>query len=211
MSRYITDLISQGEHLLLDFKYAINDSRKIARSLSAFANTKGGKLLIGVKDNGSIVGVSSDEEVYMVEAAANFYCKPEVDFTTKSWNINGKSVLEVRIPESKNKPHWAQKDGEWLAYVRVKDENILADNIWLSFWKMQKSRSGIYFKYSETEQILMSYLESNSFISLDSFMIIAGITEKEATNVIARLLVLEVLEINYVEFGFVYFLKQNEN
>ena len=47
-------LIAQGEHQQQDFKYEISDVRKIARTLSAFANTDGGRLLIGVKDNGKI-------------------------------------------------------------------------------------------------------------------------------------------------------------
>ena len=63
---YIESLIEQGEHEHQDFKYQITDARKIARSISAFANHGGGRLLVGVKDNGSIVGVSSDEEIYKV-------------------------------------------------------------------------------------------------------------------------------------------------
>ncbi|MFM9985970.1 MAG: helix-turn-helix domain-containing protein [Flavobacteriales bacterium] len=63
---YIENKIAEGEHQRLDFKYAVNDSRKIAISLSAFANTDGGTLLIGVRDNGSIAGVKPDEEIHMV-------------------------------------------------------------------------------------------------------------------------------------------------
>lgn len=48
--------ISEGESQILDFKFALNDSRKIARSMSAFSNTDGGSLLLGVKDNGVIAG-----------------------------------------------------------------------------------------------------------------------------------------------------------
>lgn len=48
----IEALIEQGEHQQLDFKFEVSDSKKIARTLSAFANTDGGRLLIGVKDNG---------------------------------------------------------------------------------------------------------------------------------------------------------------
>ncbi|MDA9964009.1 ATP-binding protein, partial [Schleiferiaceae bacterium] len=44
-------LISEGEHGEQDFKYRITDARKIARTLSAFANTSGGRLLVGVRDN----------------------------------------------------------------------------------------------------------------------------------------------------------------
>ncbi|MDP4292685.1 MAG: ATP-binding protein [Bacteroidota bacterium] len=70
MSKYIRKLIEQGEHQQQDFKFEISDARKIARSLAAFANTDGGRLLVGVKDNGAIAGVRSNEEFYMVELAA---------------------------------------------------------------------------------------------------------------------------------------------
>ena len=60
----IEALIEQGEHQQLDFKFEVSDSKKIARTLSAFANTDGGRLLIGVKDNGAISGVRSEEEYY---------------------------------------------------------------------------------------------------------------------------------------------------
>ena len=69
-AQYIYNLIAQGEHVRQDFKYEISDARKIARSVSAFANTEGGRLLVGVNDNGKIAGVRSEEEIYMIEAAA---------------------------------------------------------------------------------------------------------------------------------------------
>ena len=69
-SDYIHALIAEGEHQQQDFKFEISDARKIAKTLSAFANTDGGRLLIGVKDNGRIAGVRSEEEKYMIEAAA---------------------------------------------------------------------------------------------------------------------------------------------
>ena len=78
----------------------MSDSKKIARTLSAFANTDGGRLLIGVKDNGAISGVRSEEEYYMIEAASKMYTHPEVPFTAKRWDVNGKTVLEVYIAPS---------------------------------------------------------------------------------------------------------------
>lgn len=65
-SEYIHALISEGEHQKQDFKFEISDARKIAKTLSAFSNTHGGRLLIGVKDNGKIAGVRSDEEKYIL-------------------------------------------------------------------------------------------------------------------------------------------------
>ena len=50
-AQYIHALIAEGEHQQQDFKFEISDARKIAKTLSAFSNTDGGRLLIGVKDN----------------------------------------------------------------------------------------------------------------------------------------------------------------
>ena len=89
---YIHSLIAEGEHQQQDFKFEISDARKIAKSLSAFANTDGGRLLIGVKDNGRIAGVRSEEEKYMIEAAAQLYCIPEVEYTLQTFIVEGKQV-----------------------------------------------------------------------------------------------------------------------
>ena len=73
---YIASLIEEGEHEHQDFKFAVSDARKIAHSLSAFANNDGGRLLIGVKDNGAIAGVRNEEDIFVVEQAAEMYCEP---------------------------------------------------------------------------------------------------------------------------------------
>ena len=54
--RYIRRLINEGEHQQQDFKYRVSDAMKLAKSVSAFANTDGGRLLIGVRDDGNMSG-----------------------------------------------------------------------------------------------------------------------------------------------------------
>src|SRR5690554_7429241 len=135
VGKKLRERIAEGEHQQQDFKYAINDSKKIARSLAAFANTDGGSLLVGVKDNGRVAGVASDEEYYMVEAAANMYCKPPVSFETSIWEEDGKTVMEVVVPRSEQKPHKAPaKDGRYKVYVRDNDQNCLANGVLLKVW-----------------------------------------------------------------------------
>ena len=108
-TQYIHALIAEGEHQQQDFKFEISDARKIAKTLSAFSNTDGGRLLIGVKDNGKIAGVRSDEEQYMIEAAARLYCRPEVSYSTQTYQVEGRSVLLVQIDESDRKPVYAKE------------------------------------------------------------------------------------------------------
>lgn len=200
MSNYIRELILQGEHKKLDFKFQVNSSRKIAKTISAFANTDGGKLLIGVKDSGNIAGVVSDEEFYMIEAASELYCKPTIDLAQRTWIIDGKTVLEVDIPAIDNKPCFAKSEqGKWLAYIRYKDQNILADIIQLKFWKRQNRERGTFIKYSEKEQILLNYLSKNPFISLKKFCNIASVPKYMAENLIVNLMITGLIEMSQNE------------
>ncbi len=196
MSQYLQKLILEGEHQQQDFKYCISDSRKIAKSLVAFANTDGGRLLIGVKDNGNIAGVRSEEEYYMVESAAKIFSKPPIDFDTRQHFIEGKTVLEVIIESSSNKPHFAKNDqGKWLAYFRKDDENKLANKVMIEVWKKQKRSQGIFLSYSETERFLLDYLEKKGSISQSAFSRKAQITYREAERVLSDFITLGILEI----------------
>lgn len=197
MSRYIAGLITQGEGLTLDFKHSITDSRKIARSLVAFANTAGGTLLIGVKDNGNITGVNTDEEYYMVEAASQLYCKPEVPFEVVKWEINGKTVLEVKVKPSKRKPHKApDKSGIYKAYIRVNDENVLASPIQLKIWKAERNRKPINLVFGLAENALIDYLKSHKTITIDHFSRIGFISKSEAERILIKLSALGLIEYN---------------
>jgi predicted HTH transcriptional regulator len=208
----IFKLIAEGEHQTQDFKYCINDSRKIAKSLVAFANTDGGRLLIGVKDNGHIIGVRSEEEYYMVEAAAKIYSNPKINFTTQQWNVEGKIILEVMIEPSLSKPHYAQTEtGDWIAFVRKKDENILANSVLLKLWKIEKSENGIYFKYDGPRKKLINYLNTYQMITLSKFSKIAQITRKHAEDILAEMLFIKCVEARFNEVPVIYMLNQKFN
>ena len=192
----------------MDFKFEISDSRKIAKTLVAFSNTDGGTLLIGVKDNGNISGVRSDEEFFMVQAAASMYCKPEVLFESRRWVIDGKTVLEVTISKGPNYPYFAGTEpGKWLAYVRVKDENILATAVHLKVWKNKAHESGILMKYSGKVKKLMEYLEFNPSISISKFCRTGFLPKNAAENILADLIYFGLIETVYKDNHFVYCLK----
>jgi predicted HTH transcriptional regulator len=205
MSSHIRKLIREGEHQQLDFKFEISDSKKIARSLAAFANTDGGKLLVGVKDNGAIAGVRSDEEFYMVEAAAQMYCKPEIEFSMKEWTVDGKTVLEIDIPKSPDGPFSApDKDGKWKVYIRVKDQNLLANTVLLSVWRLQKRKKGITIRYTDKEKILLDFIDKNGAVTLSKFRKIAGISRKVAEKVLVDLIVLRIINMEITEKAVYY-------
>ena len=210
MNTNLYKLIDEGEHQQQDFKFCITDSRKIAKSLVAFANTDGGRLLIGVKDNGKITGITSDEEFYMVEAAAKIFSDPPITFLTKQWHVEGKTVLEIQITPSKQKPHFAKdENGNWIVYIRSADENILAHKIQIEVWKKQKSTQGIHFSYSEDEKFLIDYLQKNSTITFSKFIRLAHISRKKAEEILSNFIVMNVITINSDKEGTTFSLDVN--
>lgn len=212
MDNYIKSRILEGEHQQLDFKFEISDSRKIARTLVAFANTDGGTLLIGVKDNGKLAGVRSDEEFYMVQAAANIYSRPEIIFTSKRWVISGKTILEIIVPKGDKGPYFAQNETKkWLAYIRLKDENILATSVHLKVWKNKTHSRGILMEYSEKVKALMTYLESNQSISISKFCRTAFLPKSAAENIMADLIYFGLIKAVYDNDHFIYCLRRKKS
>ena len=211
MSEYIKGLIAQGEHQQQDFKFEVSDSRKIAKSLSAFANTDGGRLLIGVKDNGAIAGVRTDEEYYMIEAAAQMYCKPEISFESKSFKIEGRTVMEINIPKQVQlRPVMAQDhEGKWLPYIRVADQNLVANQILLRVWEKQKNNDGVLLRYSPNERILLEYLDEHGQISLSKYCKIAKIPHRVASAILVNFILLEIIEIVLKEKSTYYQINQD--
>ncbi len=198
-------LIEQGEHQQLDFKFEVTDSKKIARTLSAFANTDGGRLLIGVKDNGNISGIRSQEEYYMIQAASEMYTHPRVQFEATRWDIQGKVVLEVYVPPSAEKPHTApDKDNKYKAYIRVRDENILANEILLLYWKKKLKKDGILIKISKPVEKLLDYLDTHSYINISQFCRIAHINYYTAKNILSDLMAIDTLQYCVMDKRIVY-------
>ncbi len=205
MSKHIASLIRQGEHQQLDFKHSISDSKKIARSLAAFANTVGGTLLIGVKDNGNIIGINSDEEYYMVESAAQIYCKPEVQFSVLRWEISGKVVLEIKVNSSKHLHKAPDKNGQWKVYFRSNDENLIASPLQVKVWNAIRYRRPIKIRLGKFDDNLRNYLSENGKITVKELSKFAFISSREAEEALINLAVLGVVrlvstdEIEYFE------------
>jgi len=206
LAHYIKSLISQGEHDKLDFKFEISDARKIARTFAAFANTHGGTLLIGVKDNGVIKGVTTDEEIYMAQAAAELYCEPKVPYQSQNWQVDGKWVLEIQIPKSPNAPHLAPwKNGKNMSFIRIDDENHLANAIIHKVLKIKNNpEKGVTIKYQREEAWLLDFLSQHEWVSLDTFISHAKTTRYKAEKILVNLIASGILTYGLIDEEFIY-------
>lgn len=153
-------LIDEGEHERQDFKYLISDARKIARSISAFANHSGGRLLIGVKDNGTIAGVRSEEDIYMIEQAADLYCSPRVSVDFEAVKAAGGAVVFIANidPATARPVSVKEADGSLIAYYRVNDENLAAPDLMVEAWQLAAASQGMFLTLDEVETRLVDVI-----------------------------------------------------
>lgn len=206
---YIYTLIAEGEHQQQDFKFEISDACKIAKTLSAFANTEGGRLLIGVKDNGRIAGVRSEEEKYMIEAAAELYCSPTVNYSMQTHQVEGRTILIVQIEKSDQKPIYAKDEsGKYLAYLRIKDENILATPVHLRVWQQSGNPLGELIEYTEREHLLLDLLKENDQLSLNRYCRLAHISRRAAEHLLAKFIRYDIVEAVFEGHKFHFRLKE---
>ena len=208
----LRDLVKSGENETLEFKRKVAHPEKIVKEIVAFANTKGGKLLIGVDDNGSLPGLKfANEEQFLLNQAIQKFIKPKIKFILKIIPLNAKkAVISYDILESKNKPHYVIEDQSraWgSAYVRVDDKTIKASKEIREILKRRNNNRGIRFNFGEKEKILMEYLDKNGSITLREFQQIAKLSRHIASKTLVKLVLANVLSISVRETQDVFTVK----
>jgi len=197
----VKKMIFEGEGVTLDFKKTITSCEKIAKTMVSFANNKGGRLLIGVDDDGTITGVKSeDEERYMITKAAQLYARPALEPTFEEIYIDDKIVLVVDTGESSSKPHYAlAEDGKWWVYVRVKDKSILASKVVVDVLKRSGDSRGVLIEYSTKEKTLLEHIEKAGRITIKECCDLLKITRRRAQRLLVDLALSGIIRIRTTE------------
>ena len=188
--------IFEGEGVSLDFKKTITSCEKIARTMVSFANNKGGRLLIGVADDGTIKGVKSeDEERYMITKAAHMFAKPALDPVFEEVYVDNKLVLVAKIAQSDTKPHYAMDENKkWWVYFRVKDKSILASKIIVDVLKKEHLQTGQLISYTEQEKKLLQYLGDEGRITLKEFSKLTRSSHKQAQKILVSFILADLIQ-----------------
>jgi len=197
----IRKLILEGEGVSLDFKKKITSFEKIAKTMVSFANNKGGRLLIGVSDDGTISGVKSEEEEkYMITRAAHFFCKPALEPIFEEVYIDDKTIVVAEIRQSEMKPHYALgEDKKWWVYIRVKDKSVLASKIVIDVLKRENSDQGVLLEYSSKEKALLEYLDENERITSREYSHMFNLSRRRTQRILVNLVLSGVIKLHTTE------------
>ena len=201
---YLLNLIREGEHQQQDFKYRVSDAQKLAKSVSAFANTDGGRLLIGVRDDGNMSGVRSEEEIYMMHLAAYRYCRPEASIKFDTYHANGRTIVVATIPPSDRRPVCALDDtGNSRAYIRIADENIVASPVHLAIWRELQNTQGAMMTYTDSIRKILKVLQDQR-LPLNHIVRRSHISRYKVITLLAHLIRFRVVQWEYADQQFLF-------
>lgn len=205
------ELIDSGEGADVEFKRQFSSPEKIAREIIAFANTRGGYILFGVDDDGTVVGVRSEKsELEEIEHAAQFMIEPPTEIVAENVHAGrGLVVVLVRVPESTNKPHHLveydasgrrAKEQTAPGFVRYEDKSVLASKEVMQVMRGARAESEpLTLEIGYNERALFHYLEHHSRITLGEFAELVNISQRRASKILVALVRAGTLHIHTFE------------
>ena len=211
--RELLDLVEEGENLTCEFKRKFSTAEKIAREMIAFANTKGGYLIIGVDDDKEIIGVESEKaEAELIYDVAKNFCEPPLNIHIDYVEVKGKEVLIVEIFESDNKPHRIQDYlteldvNKSVVTIRVNDKSVQASKEMIRILKAQTSQVNLK-KYSigSNEKAVFEFLEKYEKISVKELGNYVNISERRASRTLVKLVRANLLFLHTKDNGEEFF------
>ncbi len=142
---FINELLEYPEGKTLEFKRDLSSPSPILKTLVAFANTAGGRLVIGITDDKQRLGVENplDEEERLSSLIADSISPrlvPNIELLT----VEDKTLLVVEVFLSNSRPHYLNRKGiEQGVYVRLGSSNRQADHALIG--ELRRSVEGIAF------------------------------------------------------------------
>tara|TARA_R110000868_G_scaffold306734_3_gene568080 strand:+ start:6314 stop:7012 length:699 start_codon:yes stop_codon:yes gene_type:complete len=192
----LKNLISTGESSFLEFKHKVASPEKLAKEIAAFANFKGGRILIGVSDNGDLVGVESYmEEEFWITQAAEDCCVPVPEVQIKLVSFSSKDILLVEVPEAVEKPIYVKGKKRRIVYIRREDESVVASDEMVEVLKKGSSQDGVTFEYGERERLLFRFIKEYGEITVERFSILINTTTYTAAKILVNLVSAGVLDL----------------
>ncbi len=209
----VLNIIEQGEGLRIEFKQRFPSYEKFAKEMIAFANTRGGTILLGVDDDKSIYGVESEKsDLELIKVTAEKYCEPPVAYSVSLIELDRKEILAVEIPESKQKPHRTQDYlpelnlSSAVVYVRVNDKSVIAGKEMIKLLQTRSSGGTLKnYRIGKNEKIVFDFLDKNETITVKDLSETANISQRRASRTLINLVRANLLLIHVTDNGAEYF------
>ncbi|NCC82013.1 MAG: hypothetical protein EOM04_07070 [Clostridia bacterium] len=165
----------EGESKYIEYKKEYSNT--ILKSVSAFANYQDGVIVIGITDEGSIIGVSNGEELKLnIENAINDNIIPKPFYELETIEKNDKKLLLLKVYKGEYTPYlyknkaYMRRDTSSVQTDKTDMENLILQGRNLTFEDLQAKEQDLSFKILETllkKELKISSLSEDLLITLD--------------------------------------------
>lgn len=123
----LEQLIANGENSGIEFQRDDMRPEQLARDIAAFANLNGGRLLLGVEDNGSVSGITrSDLETWILETVFGRIHPMIIPFYEEVQWDGTKRVAIVTVAPGFEKPFVVRHNDQEYFYLRLGSQSCFA-------------------------------------------------------------------------------------
>jgi len=211
--RELIEMLETGETYQIEFKEKFSSFEKIAKEMIAFANSSGGHIIFGIRDNKKIIGVDSEKTIAdLVEKTVRDFTEPVIEYKIFYYDLDNKEIVTIEIPESSNKPHRIQDYKPSLdmntaqVFVRVNDKSVPASKEMIKLLKMRsEDKEPHKYKVGSLERTVFEQFEKNEIITVKMLAECANISNRRASRTLINMLRAGLINIHTKDNGENYF------
>ena len=161
----LLNAIQSGEGKNVEFKEELPGSQAIAKTVIAFSNTAGGKLIIGVNDQGNVTGLKSDVDIFELQdqVASVIYdnCYPNILPDIYTTTIDNKVLLVIEVYRGNLLPYYLKKYGKSEGtYIRIGATNRKAS--YENILELERQRMNLGYDQEANREVALDSLDISS-------------------------------------------------
>jgi predicted HTH transcriptional regulator len=192
----LEEIVTLGEGFKTEFKATLPVPIAVAKSLCAFANTKGGNLFVGIDDKSVPIGIIDKDE----------------DILVKTVFFKNNEIIFIEVKEGKNKPYYVKIDQKTNAYIRVGDVNLPASKkILRTFLNGQNASCKAVKALRKDDRIVFNFFEQNKRLNIEEIREKLNYSEKRLRKILFTLSKLGLVVPSHNEKNVYYKTKEISN
>lgn len=200
----VKQLITRGQDVSLEFTSQIENQLTITRTIVAFANTNGGKVIVGINEKNKIVGVEPAEELKLFKELINNDCAPIVPFESKVIEEGRHLLLEIDVPKSSIKHKAKGEEGGMQFYHRIKDTTLVGNRVIINLWKLQDDSTSKPIDLDDNLKAIFEFIEEYKPVTVSKIFRFFALNKNDVNLYLAQLNYWGYIDCVIVESGMAY-------
>ena len=200
----VKQLITRGQDVSLEFTSHIENQLTITRTIVAFANTNGGKVIVGINEKNKVVGVEPAEELKLFKELINNDCAPIVPFESKVIEEGRHLLLEIDVPKSSIKHKAKGEEGEMQFYHRIKDTTLVGNRVIINLWKLQDDSTSKPIDLDDNLKAIFEFIEEYKPVTVSKIFRFFALNKNDVNLYLAQLNYWGYIDCVIVESGMAY-------